>query len=100
MMSLNQAQRRITSEELKAHFHKSTLTEDDIAQATHMTVSEVRQVLAMNAPKSVFNHHLQTFILQVWDVRDVINANIKSNGMQPTAYSFLKGEKEDYWFLR
>lgn len=99
-MSLNKAQRRITSEELKAHFHESTLTENDIVQLTGMTVSEVNQVLELKASKGIFSKDMQAFILRVWEVRDVINENIKSKGVQPKAYTFLKGEKEDYWFLR
>ncbi|MQI04302.1 DUF2316 family protein, partial [Escherichia coli] len=26
--------------------------------------------------------------------------NIKENGQTPEPYTYLKGEKEDYWFLR
>ena len=79
-MSLNKEQRRITAEELQAHFEASTL--------------------AMKAPLGIFSHQLQRFIHLVWDVRNVINDNIKENGQTPEPYTYLKGEKEDYWFLR
>lgn len=36
----------------------------------------------------------------MWDVRDLINDNIRQNGAQPEDYTYLKGEKEDYWFLQ
>lgn len=54
----------------------------------------------MKAPLGIFSHQLQRFIHLVWDVRDVINDNIKENGQTPEPYTYLKGEKEDYWFLR
>ncbi|MEJ7205017.1 DUF2316 family protein, partial [Staphylococcus caprae] len=30
----------------------------------------------------------------------IINSNIKENGQTPEEYTYLKGEKEDYWFLQ
>lgn len=47
-----------------------------------------------------FGNQLQRFIHRVWDVRDIINSNIKENGQTPEEYTYLKGEKEDYWFLQ
>ena len=40
-----------------------------------------------------FSHQLQRFIHLVWDVRNVINDNIKENGQTPEPYTYLKGEK-------
>ena len=47
----------------------------------------------MKAPLGIFSHQLQRFIHLVWDVRDVINDNIKENGQTPEPYTYLKGEK-------
>ncbi|HCU8185610.1 TPA: DUF2316 family protein [Staphylococcus aureus] len=110
-MSLNKEQRRITAEELQAHFEASTLsvqmiaeklnvTTEDVEKVLAMTAEDVEKVLAMTAPLGIFSHQLQRFIHLVWDVRDVINDNIKGNGQTPEPYTYLKGEKEDYWFLR
>lgn len=99
-MSLNKEQRRVTSAELKAHFHQSTLTIEALAQTLNISVAEVRNVLDMHAPNGIFGNKLHTFIHLVWDVRDLINENIRQNGNEPKAYSYLKGEKEDYWFLQ
>ena len=90
-MSLNKEQRRITAEELQAHFEASTLS---------VQMIDVEKALAMKAPLGIFSHQLQRFIHLVWDVRNVINDNIKENGQTPEPYTYLKGEKEDYWFLR
>ncbi|MCG3082830.1 DUF2316 family protein, partial [Pseudomonas aeruginosa] len=51
----------------------------------------VEKVLAMTAPLGIFSHQLQRFIHLVWDVRDVINDNIKGNGQTPEPYTYLKG---------
>lgn len=99
-MSLNQQQRKLTSEELKAHFEQSTLSEADLAHALNITKEEVVNVLNMDAPSDLFGAQLQRFIHLVWDVRDEINQNIRLNGKEPEPYTYLKGEKEDYWFLR
>ena len=99
-MSLNIEQRRITSEELKAHFETSTLSMENIAQEMNISVEQVEKVLNMDAPNGFFGNKLQTFIHLVWDIRDLINENIKQNGDMPKEYSYLKGEKEDYWFLQ
>lgn len=99
-MSLNKEQRRITSEELKAHFETSTLSMENIAQEMNISVEQVEKVLNMDEPNGFFGNKLQTFIHLVWDIRDLINENIKQNGDMPKEYSYLKGEKEDYWFLQ
>ncbi|MDN8888810.1 DUF2316 family protein, partial [Staphylococcus aureus] len=54
----------------------------------------------MTAPLGIFIHQLQLFINLLWYVRYVINDNIKGNGQTPEPYTYLKGEKDDYWFLR
>ena len=97
-MSLNKEQRAITSEELKAHFEKSTLSKADLADALDVSVEDIDHVLAMKAPK--FGAKLQRFIHLVWDVRDEINHDIRKHGKEPAPYTYLKGEKEDYWFLQ
>ncbi|MFF5514341.1 DUF2316 family protein [Staphylococcus capitis] len=99
-MSVNKEQRRITAMELQKHFHESTLNSEDIANKMSISVEEVEKVLNMNAPNSFFGNQLQTFIHHVWDIRDMINSNIKENGKTPEEYTYLKGEKEDYWFLQ
>ena len=93
-MSLNKEQRRVTSAELKAHFHQSTLTIEALAQTLNISAAEVRNVLDMHAPNGIFGNKLHTFIHLVWDVRDLINENIRQNGNEPKAYSYLKGEKK------
>lgn len=98
-MSLNKEQRRITAEELQAHFEASTLSVQMIAEKLNVTTEDVEKALA-KAPLGIFSHQLQRFIHLVWDVRNVINDNIKENGQTPEPYTYLKGEKEDYWFLR
>ncbi|BBD87258.1 DUF2316 domain-containing protein [Staphylococcus argenteus] len=99
-LSLNKEQRRTTQEELEAHFKVSTLTVQDIAIKLDTTPDKVEKALQMKAPLGVFSNQLQSFIHLVWDVRDVINNNIEENGQTPEPYTYLKGEKEDYWFLR
>ncbi|HCG74465.1 MULTISPECIES: DUF2316 family protein [Staphylococcus] len=99
-MSLNKEQRRITAIELQEHFNQSTLSMEDIANKMSISVEEVEKVLNMNAPNGFFDNQLQRFIHLVWDIRDVINSNIKENGDTPEEYTYLKGEKEDYWFLQ
>ncbi|PCF84976.1 DUF2316 family protein [Staphylococcus intermedius] len=99
-MSLNKAQRRVTSEELKAHFAQSTLTIAQIADKMHISEKQVENILNMDAPSRLLGGGLNTFIHQVWDLRDHINDNIKANGDIPAEYTYLKGEKEDYWFLQ
>lgn len=99
-MSLNKEQRRITGEELREHFNQSTLSIEDISKKMSISVEEVEKVLNMNSPNGLFGNRLQRFIHLVWDIRDMINSNIKDNGETPTEYTYLKGEKEDYWFLQ
>lgn len=99
-MSLNKEQRRVTSEELKAHFHESTLSLENIAEEMNISVEDVEKVLNMDAPNGFFGNKLQQFIHLVWDIRDLINKDIKINGDTPKEYTYLKGEKEDYWFLQ
>lgn len=99
-MSLNKERRRITAEELQAHFEESTLSVQMIAEKLNVTTEDVEKALAMKAPLGIFSHQLQRFIHLVWDVRNVINDNIKENGQTPESYTYLKGGKEEYWFLR
>ena len=99
-MSLNKEQRRITAIELREHFHNSNLNIEDIANKMSISVEEVEKVLNMNAPSGFFGNQLQRFIHRVWDDRDIINTKIKENGLTPEEYTYLKGEKEDYWFLQ
>ena len=99
-MSLNKEQRRITAIELQEHFNESTLSMEDIANKMSISVEEVEKVLNMNAPNGFFGNQLQRFIHLVWDISDVMNSNIKENGDTPEEYTYLKGEKEDYWFLQ
>ncbi|ANZ32435.1 DUF2316 family protein [Staphylococcus carnosus] len=97
-MSLNKEQRAITRDEMQAHFEKSTLSKTDLADALDVSVEDINHVLEMKAPR--FGSKLQGFIHLVWDVRDEINQNIRSHGKEPEPYTYLKGEKEDYWFLQ
>nr|WP_256097414.1 DUF2316 family protein [Staphylococcus aureus] len=90
----------MTAEELQAHFEESNLSVQMIAEKLNVTSEDVEKVLSMKAPLGIFSHQLQRFIHLVWDVRDVINDNIKGNGQTPEPYTYLKCEKEDYWFLR
>ncbi|EGQ3760571.1 DUF2316 family protein [Staphylococcus pseudintermedius] len=99
-MSLNRAQRRTTREELKAHFAQSTLTTAQLADMMAISEKQVEKVLNMEAPSRLLGGDLTTFIHQVWDLRDHMNDNIKKNGDTPAEYTYLKCEKEDYWFLR
>ncbi|MCO4456095.1 hypothetical protein AXE89_03505 [Staphylococcus aureus] len=99
-MSLNKEQRRITAEELQANFEESTLSVQMIAEKLNVTTEDVEKVFAMKTPLGIFSHQLQRFIHLVWDVRNVINDDIKESGQTPEPYTYLKGEKEDYWFLR
>lgn len=61
-MSLNKEQRRITCEELQAHFEESTLSVQMIAEKLNVTTEDVEKVLAMTAPLGIFSHQLQRFI--------------------------------------
>lgn len=36
----------------------------------------------------------------MWDVRDAIDNDIRDHGEVPSGYTYLQGEKEDYWFLQ
>ena len=99
-MSLNKEQRRITAEELQAHFEASTLSVQMIAEKLNVTTEDVEKALAMKAPLGIFSHQLQRFIHLVWDVRNVINDNIKENGQTPEPYTYLKGEKRGLLVLR
>ncbi|MGT2610370.1 DUF2316 family protein [Staphylococcus aureus] len=98
-MFLNKEQRRITAEELQT-VRSINLSVQMIAEKLNVTTEDVEKALAMKAPLGIFSHQLQRFIHLVWDVRNVINDNIKENGQTPEPYTYLKGEKEDYWFLR
>ncbi|MDT0723731.1 DUF2316 family protein [Staphylococcus haemolyticus] len=77
-----------------------TASIENIAYEMNISVEEVERVLNMDAPNGFFGNKLQIFIHLVWDVRDLINDNIRQNGDQPKDYTYLKGEKEDYWFLQ
>ncbi|MBZ8174831.1 DUF2316 family protein [Staphylococcus delphini] len=99
-MSLNRAQRRTTSEELKAHFAQSTLTTAQLADMMAISEKQVEKVLNMEAPSRLLGGNLTPLIHQVWDLRDHMNNHIRANGDTPAEYTYLKGEKEDYWFLR
>ncbi len=75
-MSLNKEQRRITAEELQAHFEASTLSVQMIAEKLNVTTEDVEKVLAMTAPLGIFSHQLQLFIHFVCVLRYVINDNL------------------------
>lgn len=53
-MSLNKEQRRITAEELQAHFEESTLSVQMIAGKLNVTTEDVEKALAMKAPLGIF----------------------------------------------
>ncbi|MDN8760646.1 DUF2316 family protein, partial [Staphylococcus aureus] len=55
-ISLNKHQRHVTSEELKAHFHESTLSIENIAQEMNISIEEVERVLDMDAPNGFFGN--------------------------------------------
>ncbi|PTJ75670.1 DUF2316 family protein [Staphylococcus kloosii] len=99
-MTLDKEQRRITSEELIAHFEQSSLTEEDLAHQLNISVKQVEKVLNMDASNGFFADKLQTFIHLVWDIRDAIDNDIRDHGEVPSGYTYLQGEKEDYWFLQ
>ncbi|MBF7015966.1 DUF2316 family protein [Staphylococcus durrellii] len=99
-MTLNKEQRRITSEELIAHFQQSSLTEEDLAQQMNLSIAQIEKVLNMDASNGFFADKLQTFIHLVWNIRDAIDNDIKDHGEIPRGYTYLQGEKEDYWFLQ
>lgn len=52
-MSLNKEQRRITAEELQAHFEESTLSVQMIAGKLNVTTEDVEKALAMKAPLGI-----------------------------------------------
>lgn len=53
-MTLDKEQRRITSEELIAHFEQSSLTEEDLAHQMNISVAQVEKVLNMDASNGFF----------------------------------------------
>lgn len=99
-MSLNKEQRQITAKELQEHFDETTLSLKNIADELNISINDVSHVLQMKAPNKLFGNHLQQFIHLVWDVRDIMNENIWHTGKSPKEYTYLKDEKEDYWFLQ
>ncbi|TDM12714.1 DUF2316 family protein [Macrococcus lamae] len=94
-MSLNKKQLQVTSIEMKENFLKSGLSKEQLAERMNIQVPELEHVLNMESYGD-----LMMFIHLVWDTRDVINAEIIAQGEIPADYSYLKGQKEDYWFLK
>ena len=67
-MSLNKKQRRITAEELQAHFETSTLSVQMIAEKLNVTTEDGKSISYESATRH-FSHQLQRFIHLVWDVQ-------------------------------
>ncbi|ULG74516.1 DUF2316 family protein [Macrococcus brunensis] len=99
-MSLNKEQRAVTSQELKSHSEASSFTLESLADKMKLTPAEIEAVLNMQAPNALFRNRLNDFIHLIWDTRDAINENIRQRGQEPETYTYLKGEKSDYWFLQ
>ncbi|WP_057915933.1 DUF2316 family protein [Peribacillus muralis] len=80
-MSLNHAQRKQTSEELKVNYEISGLTSEDIQADLGFSVKQLEETLNIG-PSSQGE--------AVWMLRDYLEEKIKEQGKEPHPYSILK----------
>ncbi|WP_414048828.1 DUF2316 family protein [Macrococcus animalis] len=99
-MSLSVEERKITSTELYDHLKDAALSIDTIAKQFNLTTQDITAVLNMNNTQMLTPVPMNEFIHLVWDVRDYMNNVLRTNGITPKQYSYLKGMKTDYWFLK
>lgn len=99
-MSLSVEERKITSTELYDHLKDATLSVEAIAKQFHLSPQDITAILDMDNTHMVTPMPMNEFIHLVWDVRDYINDALRTNGVTPKEYSYLKGMKTDYWFLQ
>lgn len=99
-MSLSVEERKVTSIELYNHLKDATLSIDAIAKQFNLSPKDIIAILDMDNTQTATPMPMNEFIHLVWDIRDYINNELRSNGIQPKEYSYLKGMKTDYWFLQ
>ncbi|MCU7557464.1 DUF2316 family protein [Macrococcus capreoli] len=99
-MSLSIEERQITSKELYNHLKDAALSIETIATRFNLTIQDIIAILDMDNTQMVTPVPMNEFIHLVWDVRDYINDELRTNGLTPKEYSYLKGMKTDYWFLQ
>ncbi|MCE4957776.1 DUF2316 family protein [Macrococcoides caseolyticum] len=99
-MSLSVEERKITSTELYRHLNDATLSVESLASHFNLTTQDITAILNMENTEMDTQVPMNEFIHLVWDVRDYINDVIRTKGLTPEAYSYLKGMKTDYWFLK
>lgn len=99
-MSLSVEERKVTSTELYAHLNDTTLSIATIAEHFNLTSQDITAILNMDNSQMSTILPTNEFIHLVWDVRDFINDELRTHGITPKEYSYLKGMKTDYWFLQ
>lgn len=90
-MSLNQSEVKRTGEELRAHFEVSGLTREELGARAGLPASDVDAVLVMSGASPV----------EVWAVRDVLNAVVLENGTPLAPWSVLTDSarlRAQQWF--
>jgi hypothetical protein len=78
-MSLTPAQRQQTAAELQANFELSGLSTADLRQLTGWTQERVVSSLTISDAE----------VADLWHVRDLLDAEVRSNGRTPVPFSVL-----------
>ncbi len=85
-MSLNTAQRKQTSKELKINYQISGLTPEDIQTALGFNPQQLEEILNVGSKAGGE---------RVWRLRDYMEEKIKEQGKEALPYSILR---ENIWF--
>ncbi len=79
-MSLDDTERRRTSDELKSNFALSELTFSEVAADLHFPPERLRSALDVGDGVDP---------VDIWQLRDYLEQAVHDAGMQPTAYTVL-----------
>lgn len=88
-MSLSPAQLEATRQELRSNFDKSGLTIEQIAEELDTTTHYIERLFALEPLRYE----------DTWILRNVLIRAVEERGEQPVAFSALKGDWHNIWFL-
>lgn len=88
-MSLSEAQRRATKEELRLAFERSGKSEAEACAELGCSPTALRRVMALHADA----------LEDVWILRDYFADAARARGVEPVRFTALVGDPADYWFL-
>lgn len=88
-MSLNILERKHTTKEFKENIKILGYDKNRIAKDLNWSEEKLEKVIHLDVDR----------LLDPWDLRDYLLAELDKNGKDVYPFSKLKGDRSDYWFL-